>query len=100
MAQSALVDLRPGHADPDRRRVERHLAQGQVRPIATIMLMIAISALGLASYRRLPVAALPTVDTPTIQVTASLPGADPQTMVASVVTPLERQFGQIPDCSR
>ena len=66
------------------------------RPIATIMLMIAISAIGVVSYRRLPVAALPTVDTPTIQVTASLPGADPQTMVASVVTPLERQFGQIP----
>ncbi len=65
------------------------------RPIATVMLMIAIGALGVVSYGRLPVAALPTVDTPTIQVTASLPGADPQTMVASVVTPLERQFGQI-----
>ena len=66
------------------------------RPIATIMLMIAVCALGILSYRRLPVAALPTVDTPTIQVTTALPGADPQTMVASVVTPLERQFGQIP----
>lgn len=60
------------------------------------MMMIAVCASGILSYRRLPVAALPTVDVPTIQVTTSLPGADPQTMVASVVTPLERQFGQIP----
>lgn len=60
------------------------------------MLMIAVSAGGVLGFRRLPVAAVPAVDVPTIQVTASLPGADPQTMVASVVTPLERQFGQIP----
>ena len=66
------------------------------RPVTTTMLMVAVCAIGVMAYRRLPVAALPTVDTPTIQITSSLPGADPQTMVASVVTPLERQFGQIP----
>jgi hypothetical protein len=66
-----------------------------VRPVATVMMIIAVTLLGVAGYTQLPVAALPTVDTPTIQVTASLPGADPQTMVSSVVTPLERQFGQI-----
>jgi hydrophobe/amphiphile efflux-1 (HAE1) family protein len=65
------------------------------RPVATIMLMVAVVLLGIAGYMQLPVAALPTVDTPTIQVTAGLPGADPQTMASSVVTPLERQFGEI-----
>ena len=53
-------------------------------------------ALGLAAYRLLPVAALPSVNYPTIQVSAQLPGADPQTMASSVATPLEQQFSQIP----
>ena len=66
------------------------------RPIATSMLMAAIVLLGFLGYRLLPVAALPDVDSPTIQVTAQLPGADPQTMASSVATPLERQFGEIP----
>ena len=65
------------------------------RPIATIMLMAGITLLGLIGYAKLPVASLPTVDSPTIQVTAQLPGADPQTMASSVATPLERQFGEI-----
>ncbi len=52
--------------------------------------------LGLAAYPLLPVASLPNVNYPTIQVTAHLPGADPQTMASSVATPLEEQFGQIP----
>jgi HAE1 family hydrophobic/amphiphilic exporter-1 len=51
---------------------------------------------GLVTYRLLPVAALPNVNYPTIQVTAQLPGADPQTMASSVATPLEQQFSQIP----
>ncbi|HEY1864804.1 MAG TPA: efflux RND transporter permease subunit, partial [Roseiarcus sp.] len=59
-----------------------------------------IVLLGLLSYRLLPVAALPDVDSPTIQVIAQLPGADPQTMASSVATPLERQFGQIPGLSQ
>ncbi len=66
------------------------------RPIATALLMVAIVLLGIIGYELLPVAALPDVDSPTIQVTAQLPGADPQTMASSVATQLERQFGQIP----
>jgi multidrug efflux pump subunit AcrB len=66
------------------------------KPIATAMLMVAILLLGLISYELLPVAALPNIDSPTVQVTAQLPGADAQTVVGTVTTPLERQFGQIP----
>ncbi len=66
------------------------------RPVATSLLMVAIVALGVAGYLNLPVAALPNVDFPTIQVTAQLPGADARTTASSVATPLERQFGQIP----
>jgi HAE1 family hydrophobic/amphiphilic exporter-1 len=58
--------------------------------------MAAIVLLGLIGYELLPVAALPEIDSPTIQVTAQLPGADPQTMASSVATQLERQFGEIP----
>jgi hydrophobe/amphiphile efflux-1 (HAE1) family protein len=70
------------------------------KPIATALLMVAIVLLGAIGYRLLPVAALPEVESPTIQVTAQLPGADPQTMASSVATPLERQFGQIPGLSQ
>jgi hypothetical protein len=66
------------------------------KPILTSLLMVAIVLLGALGYHLLPVAALPEVDSPTIQVTAQLPGADPQTVASSVATPLERQFGQIP----
>jgi HAE1 family hydrophobic/amphiphilic exporter-1 len=66
------------------------------RPIATALLMVGLLIGGLVSYRLLPVAALPNVNYPTIQVTAQLPGADPKTMASSVATPLELQFGQIP----
>jgi HAE1 family hydrophobic/amphiphilic exporter-1 len=66
------------------------------RPVATALLMVAIVLLGATAYERLPVAALPNVAFPTIQVMAQLPGADPQTMASSVATPLEKQFGQIP----
>ena len=66
------------------------------KPIATAMLMVAILLLGLIGYELLPVAALPNIDSPTIQVTAQLPGADAQTVAGTVTTPLERQFGQIP----
>ena len=66
------------------------------KPIATAMLMVAILLLGLIGYQLLPVAALPNIDSPTIQVTAQLPGADAQTVAGTVTTPLERQFGQIP----
>ena len=66
------------------------------RPIATSLLMAALLLVGLAAYPLLPVAPLPRVDFPTIQVSASLPGASPETMAATVAQPLERQFAQIP----
>src|ERR1700742_3059746 len=66
------------------------------RPIATSLLGVAVLFGGLLGYIWLPVSALPQVDFPTIQVTTQLPGASPDTMVALVTAPLERQFGQIP----
>jgi hydrophobe/amphiphile efflux-1 (HAE1) family protein len=66
------------------------------RPIATAMLMVGLLLAGLAAYPLLPVAPLPNINYPTIQVTTQLPGADPQTMASSIATPLEQQFGQIP----
>jgi hydrophobe/amphiphile efflux-1 (HAE1) family protein len=65
------------------------------RPVATALLMAALAFAGLISFGFLPVAPLPQVDFPTIQVTAGLPGGSPETMAASVAAPLERQFGQI-----
>jgi len=65
------------------------------RPIATSLLMVGLLLVGLVAYPLLPVAPLPQVDFPTIAVSASLPGASPQTMASSVATPLERQFSQI-----
>lgn len=65
------------------------------RPVMTTLLMVATVLLGVFGYRTLPVAALPAVDFPTIQVTATLPGASPETMAASVATVLERQFSTI-----
>ena len=66
------------------------------RPIATALLMVGLLLGGLVAYPLLPIAALPNVSYPTLQVTAQLPGADPRTMASSVTTPLETQFGQIP----
>src|ERR1051325_8211194 len=65
------------------------------RPITTTLVMAGIVLFGLIGYRALPVSDLPNVDFPTIQVTASLPGANPETMASSVATPLERQFSTI-----
>src|SRR6187200_1514046 len=65
------------------------------RPIATSLLMAAIALFGLVAYRTLPVSDLPNVDFPTLLVTAQLPGASPETMGASVATPLENQFSTI-----
>jgi multidrug efflux pump len=65
------------------------------RPIATILLTIGVALSGIAAFFVLPVAPLPQVDFPTISVTASLPGASPQTMATSVATPLERRLGTI-----
>ncbi len=65
-------------------------------PIATSLLMAGILFVGLVAYPMLPVAPLPQVDFPTIQVSATLPGASPETMASSVAQPLERQLAQIP----
>ncbi|HEX9325422.1 MAG TPA: efflux RND transporter permease subunit, partial [Reyranella sp.] len=65
------------------------------RPIATTLLSVALLLAGIVAYRMLPVAPLPQVEFPVIQVQASLPGASPETMASSVATPLERQFGRI-----
>ncbi|HTH95384.1 MAG TPA: MdtB/MuxB family multidrug efflux RND transporter permease subunit [Rhodocyclaceae bacterium] len=67
-----------------------------LRPIATSLLMIAILLAGLLAYRLLPIAALPEVDYPTMQVTALYPGASPDVIASSITAPLERQFGQMP----
>lgn len=65
------------------------------RPVMTILLTAALVLGGLAAYRQLPVAALPRVDFPVINVSATLPGASPETMAASVASPLEREFSTI-----
>ncbi|MBV8816884.1 MAG: efflux RND transporter permease subunit, partial [Acidobacteriaceae bacterium] len=65
------------------------------RPVMTTLIVFAILVFGIFGYRALPVAALPSVDYPTIQVSASLPGADPATMASSVATTLEREFSTI-----
>ena len=65
------------------------------RPVATVLVMLAILLFGAIGYRALPVSDLPNVDFPTILVSANLPGASPETMASSVATPLERQFSTI-----
>jgi multidrug efflux pump len=65
------------------------------RPVGTSLLTAAITMAGLLAYNFLPVSSLPQVDFPTLSVSASLPGASPETMASAVATPLERQFGRI-----
>ena len=65
------------------------------RPVMTVLVMAGILIFGLASYRLLPVSTLPNIDFPTIQVTAQLPGASPETMASAVATVLEKQFSTI-----
>jgi hydrophobe/amphiphile efflux-1 (HAE1) family protein len=67
-----------------------------LRPVATSLLMAAVAFIGIAAFPFLPVASLPQIDFPTIQVTASMAGASAETMAVSVATPLERQLSQIP----
>jgi HAE1 family hydrophobic/amphiphilic exporter-1 len=66
------------------------------RPVMTALVMMGILLFGIVGYRSLPVNDLPIIDFPTLQVNASLPGASPETMAASVATPLERQFATVP----
>jgi multidrug efflux pump len=65
------------------------------RPVATTLLAVGLTLAGAVAFTQLPVAPLPQVDYPTISVSASLPGASPETMAATVATPLERQLGRI-----
>jgi HAE1 family hydrophobic/amphiphilic exporter-1 len=65
------------------------------RPVMTTLLMIGILVFGIASYQKLPVSDLPTIDYPTLNVNANLPGASPETMAATVATPLEKAFSAI-----
>ena len=65
------------------------------RPVMTILLMAALLIFGAFGYSQLPISELPNVDFPTIRVSASLPGADPETMASAVATPLEAQFTTI-----
>ena len=66
------------------------------RPVATSLIMAALLLVGLLAYRELPVAALPTIETPIIQVTTSLPGGSPDVVASSITTPLESHLSQIP----
>src|SRR6184192_3991553 len=70
------------------------------RPITTTLIMAGIVLFGFIGYRALPVSDLPNVDYPTIQVTAAVPGASPETMASSVATPLEREFSTIAGISQ
>jgi HAE1 family hydrophobic/amphiphilic exporter-1 len=70
------------------------------RPVATTLMALALLLVGIVGYLSLPVAALPNVDFPTLQISTSLPGASPETMASNVATPLERQFSLIPGISQ
>ena len=67
-----------------------------LRPVATSLLMAALFLVGLLAYRGLPIAALPEIDYPTIQVVTSYPGAGPEVITSGITAPLEQQFGQMP----
>src|SRR5204863_1433887 len=82
----------------DRRAADQGLMSPELfirRPVLTTLLMAAILLFGVMGFRLLPVSDLPNVDFPTIQVSASLPGASPETMASAVATPLEKQFTTI-----
>src|SRR6202167_4254384 len=67
-----------------------------LRPVATPLLVIPLRLSGLVAFRFLPVAALPQVDYPTIQIQTFYPGASPDVVTSSITAPLEKQFGQVP----
>ena len=70
------------------------------RPVATALLTLGVVLVGIVAYLLLPISSLPQVDFPTIAVQASLPGADAETMAATVASPLEQQFANIPGVTR
>src|SRR5438132_1517137 len=88
--------MKPESAKQDKSKTRHGISELFInRPITTTLVMVAFVLFGLLGYRALPVSDLPTVDYPTISVNASLPGANPATMAASVATQLERQFSGI-----
>ena len=104
VGRRACRDGRPDAARPGRQGRGQAIRGGPLvnfsdvfirRPVATTLIMLAILLFGVVAYRSLPISDLPNVDFPTIRVDAGLPGASPETMAASVATPLERQFSTI-----
>src|SRR3990167_115518 len=100
----ARGDARPASPRAEDPRADRQAGGGRVvniceifirRPVMTMLFMAGILIFGIAAYRLLPVSTLPNVDFPTIQVTADLPGASPETMASAVATVLERRFSTI-----
>ena len=71
-----------------------------LRPIATSLLMAAILLLGIVGFRQLPIAALPEVDYPTMQVLTFYPGANAEVVATAITAPLERQLGEVPGLSQ
>src|SRR5262249_15758337 len=91
-----ITALVPGNIDPVVQAIKMNITEIFVsRPVMTTLVMLGIVLFGVMGYQALPVSDLPNVDFPTIQVNASLPGASPETIAASVATPLEREFTTI-----
>ena len=89
--------MRPAHARAAH-EIFRNMNLSEVcirRPVMTVLLSVSAVVAGILAYTQIPIAALPSYDSPTISVSASLPGASPETMASSVATPLERQFSTI-----
>src|SRR6185437_6893968 len=93
-AMRARASARP-RSPPEataKRKVRVSISEAFIRrPVMTVLLSAAAVVAGILAYGGIPIAALPMFDTPTIQVTAHLPGASPETMASSVATPLEKQ---------
>ena len=91
LVPGAVVEIKTGEAGDRGRAMSLFIR----RPVMTTLVMLAILVVGVIGYRQLPVSDLPNVDFPTISVSASLPGASPETMASAVATPLEKQFSTI-----
>src|SRR5450432_4498549 len=96
IAPSPDATNHPPQVPPARRETDVNLSAPFIdRPVATTLLTLGVALAGAIAFRLLPVSPLPQVDFPTISVSASLPGASPETMAATVATPLERSLGRI-----
>src|SRR3984885_15104351 len=98
-ADRAVVGRRERGWDP----AGQHMNPSRIfvlRPVATTLLMVAILVVGMIGYTQLPLAALPEVSYPTIQVQTFYPGASPEVITSAITAPLEKQFGQMPGLSQ